>query len=78
MKHYYALWVVVTLLTAACVFSVLRVQDVQAHQNDAIESIICHAESFIKADKKLTLAQRNQSLRFYRQSLADARLPECG
>lgn len=54
-----------------------RIQDVQHHQNDALDSIICHAERVVRRSYSLTPKQRSQALRFYQQSIQDAHLKPC-
>lgn len=56
----------------------LRIQDVQHHQNDALDSIICRAEHVVRTSSGLTLKQRRQAIRFYEQSIHDAHLKPCG
>lgn len=77
MRHIYLLWFFLALLAAACVFALVQVQNVQHHQNDALRSIICRAETFVKADKQATPEQKQKALRFYEQALAGAHLAPC-
>lgn len=55
----------------------LRISHIQEHQNDALRSIICRAESFIRHDPSLTPKQRRQALRFYEDSLASIHARSC-
>lgn len=55
----------------------LRIESVQHHQNDALRSVICLAESFVRNSKHLSPQQKNQSLDFYNRALSDARLRSC-
>ena len=77
IPHIPLMWTLIGLLTAACIFAVVRVTDVQRHQNDALHSIICNAESFVRTSHRLTAEQKRQSLKFYDDSLAKARLAPC-
>lgn len=75
MRHYYVLWSLLALLAAACVFSLVRVENVQHHQNDALRSIIC----FVEHREKVTLPpkERQQAIEFWAKALADAHLKPC-
>lgn len=77
MRHLMALWVLLALLTAATTFSLIRVQNVQHHQNDALHSIICSAERFIRNSKHETEQQKQQALKFYDDALSSAHLAPC-
>ena len=55
----------------------LRITNVQAHQNDALHSIICRAEHFVKTQPGIKPNQRRQALRFYEGALRDANLDPC-
>ena len=73
-------WLTLALaMTIAATTPVLffRIQDVQHHQNDALDSIICHAERVVRTSSGLTAKQRTQALRFYEQSIRDAHLKPC-
>ena len=54
-----------------------RIEGVQRHQNDALRSIMCHAEHVVKAQPDITAKQRHEALRFYETSLVDAHLKPC-
>lgn len=78
MRHIFVQWVLIALLALAVAFAVYRIQNVQHHQNDALHSIICRAETFIKANKNgSTFEQRRRALHFYEQALKGAHLPPC-
>lgn len=69
-------------LTAAAVavlmpIIILRIQDVQHHQNDALHSIICQVEVAQKRSPLLTAQQKRQDLRFWDKALSDAHLASC-
>ena len=73
-------WLTLALaMTIAVTTPVLffRIQDVQHHQNDALDSIICHAERVVRSSHDIAPKQRTQALRFYEQSLQDAHLKPC-
>lgn len=77
MRHLYVLWGLVALLAATSVFALVRVQEVQHHQNDALRSIICHAEKVVRTTPDLSAEQRARAIRFYRSSLSAAHLAPC-
>lgn len=58
-------------------FMYFRIQDVQHHQNDALRSVICLAEGFVRHAPHLSSEQRHQSLKFYDTALSDAHLNPC-
>ena len=71
-----------TLALAVCVAATtpilyFRIEDVQHHQNDALRSIMCHAEHVVRTQPGLKEKQRREALHFYRTSLADAHLKPC-
>jgi len=76
-------WLTLLLLLATAIVTPIvfaRIQNVQDHQNDALRSIMCHAERVVErtpASATFTAKQKTQALRFYRSSLADARLEPC-
>ena len=55
----------------------LRIADVQAHQNDALRSILCRAEHVVKTQPGFTEKKRREAVRFYQQALAGAHLKPC-
>jgi len=78
MKHYLVLLSLLLVVTAtATLLSFLKVEYVQRHQNDALRSIMCRAESFVRKSPQTTPAQKRQAIRFYESALADAHLPSC-
>lgn len=77
MRHIHVLAVLIALLAGATTYAVFKVQQVQAHQNDALRSIICRAESVVRTSPDLTAKQRVRALRFYEQSIRDAHLRSC-
>lgn len=57
-----------------------RIQTVQNHQNDALHSIMCRAETLVvktPVSSQFTAKQKRQALRFYRSALTHAHLPPC-
>lgn len=56
---------------------ILRIQNVQHHQNDALHSIICQVEAVQKHSPLLSAQQRRQDLRFWDKALSDAHLASC-
>lgn len=58
-------------------FEFTRIQTVQAHQNDALHSIICFAEHYVEHSKKTPPAQKRAALKFYDRALRDAHLTPC-
>lgn len=77
MRHIHVLATLIALLAAATVYSTLKIQEVQAHQNDALSSIICRAERVVRTSPDLTAKQRRQALNFYEQSITEAHLKPC-
>lgn len=69
------LLVIVIAVTTPIEFS--RIRDVQAHQNDAIQSIMCFAEKRTVENKQLPAKQRRQTIRFFEQALSNAHLTPC-
>lgn len=69
------LLVIAIAVTTPIEFS--RIRDVQAHQNDAIQSIMCFAEKRIGKSQQIPAKQRRQAVRFYAQALANAHLTPC-
>jgi hypothetical protein len=54
-----------------------RIRTVQAHQNDAIQSIMCFAEKRTVQNKKIPPTQRRQTIHFFVQAIAAAHLNPC-
>lgn len=77
MRHIHVLAVLIALLAGATTYAVFKVQQVQAHQNDALRSIICRAERVVRTSPDLTAKQRRQALNFYEQSITEAHLKPC-
>lgn len=67
--------VFVIAVTTPIEFSSIR--GVQAHQNDALQSIMCFAEKRIGQSKQIPPKQRRQAVRFYAQALTAAHLSPC-
>lgn len=67
--------VVVIAVTTPIEFS--RIRTVQAHQNDAIQSIMCFAEKRTVENKQIPPKQRQQTVRFFEQALSNAGLTPC-
>ena len=73
-------WVTLGLsLFTAFAFIVLyvRIENVQHHQNDALHSIICHAENVVRTQPGIPAEKRRQAIRFYQTSIVDAHLDPC-
>ena len=77
MRNLHVLWALVLLLGAASVFALIRVEEVQAHQNDALSAIICHAEHLIRTTSDLNPPQRSRAIRFYQQQIRLEHLKAC-
>ena len=69
------LLVIVIAVTTPIEFA--RIRAVQAHQNDALQSIMCFTEKRIGESKQLPAKQRRQAIRFYAQALTAAHLSPC-
>ena len=69
------LLVIAIAVTTPLEFS--RIRDVQAHQNDALQSIMCFAEKRIGDSHRIPVKQRRQAVRFYAQALVAAHLSPC-
>ena len=57
-----------------------RVQHVQQHQNDALRSIMCRAETVVlrtHPSAQFTAKQKRQAIRFYSRAISDAHLDPC-
>ena len=67
--------VFVIAITTPIEFS--RIRSVQAHQNDALQSIMCFTEKRISQSKQLPPKQRRQAERFYAQAIKAAHLSPC-
>ena len=77
MRREIILWIIVALVAASNVVSHVQILSVQHHQNDALRSIICHAEHVVRVQKDIPAKQRREALHFYETSLADAHLKSC-
>lgn len=77
LRHFYVLWILVALLGGASVFALVRVQEVQSHQNDALSALICHAEHAVKREPDITSQQRENALRFYQRQIRLEHLKGC-
>ena len=55
----------------------MAVAHVQAHQNDAIRSVICFAEHVVRTRPGIPHKQRVEAVQFYRHALHHAHLPPC-
>ena len=75
------LTLVLALVTAAAfIVLYLRIQHVQHHQNDALRSIMCRAETVVHrthTSAQFTMAQKRKAIRFYERALSDAHLKPC-
>ena len=69
------LLVIVIAITTPIEFR--RIETVQAHQNDALQSIMCFAEKRIGESHQIPAKQRRQAVRFYAQALTAAHLTPC-
>lgn len=56
---------------------VLKIQDVQNHQNDALHTIICKVELAQKHSPLLSAQQKRQDLLFWDKALSGAHLASC-
>lgn len=54
-----------------------RIQSVQAHQNDALQAVMCFTEKRIAESKQISPKQRRQAVKFYAQALVNAHLTPC-
>ena len=73
-------WLTLALALAMCFsFMVLylRIEGVQHHENDALQSILCFAEHTVRVMPGIPAEQRRQALAFYQRALADAHLKPC-
>jgi len=73
-------WLTLILAAAtAASFLILysQISNVQAHQNDALDSILCFAEHTVQVRPGIPEKQRQAALAFYRRAIADANLKPC-
>lgn len=77
MKHIYALLVLIALLAGATTYSIIKVLDVQAHQNDSLQSIICFQVHLIRSSHRLTATQRATDLRLADRAIKIGHLRFC-
>lgn len=71
------LWLVIAALAVSNVVSHVQIGLVQAHQNDALSALICHAEHAVKRTSGITEKQREQALRFYSRQIRFEHLKPC-
>jgi hypothetical protein len=69
--------VLAVALAAGFTFGTMRLDNVQAHENDAIRSIMCFAELRTRQSQVLTPQQKRQGIQFYDQALAKAQIAPC-
>lgn len=69
----------VVVVTVGFIYGFQRLSYEQAHQNDALRSLICRAELFVRKqpDASITAKQRHEALKFYRDALRAANLAPC-
>lgn len=85
MKHRYVplnwiQWLTLTLCAAVAIgfsYGFHEIKQVQRHQNDALDSIICRAERVVRTEPGLTADERHRALRFYENALKGAHLTPC-
>jgi hypothetical protein len=73
-------WLTLALaVTVAITVPILyfRIGGVQAHQNDALRSILCRAAHVVRTQPGIPAAERRRAERFYRTALKDAHLAPC-
>lgn len=75
--HLVVLWLLLLLTGIASTTAVLRVLDVQRHQNDALHAVICFSEHRYEVSKRVPEPQRRQAIRAFNQALAVAHLAPC-
>ena len=71
-----------TLILIACVavgftYGFSALSSTQAHENDALRSIMCYAQHVVKVRPGIPPKQRHAALRFYKRAIADAHLNPC-
>lgn len=71
------IWVMLATLFVMTAFAVIKVTDVQGHQNDALHSIICYVEYRQLQSPTITDAEKRQSVLFWKAALKRAALPPC-
>lgn len=72
-----ALWIATGLVASMSALSLVIVLNAQRHQNDALHSVICFSESFIRHSKRLTPEQKVRDIRIYDRILRVAHLAPC-
>ena len=78
MREAAAIWVALCMLAAVVTITIVFTLRVQNHENDALHTIICSIERFDVNSRKLTNAQKRQSVKFWTNELRDAHLNSCG
>ena len=76
-RHLLLIWVAIAVLAGTTALSVYVALNTQAHQNDALSALICHAEAVVKNTKSYPPAQRRKALRFYQQQIRLEHLNPC-
>lgn len=74
-------WLTLILVAIVCggfIYGFTKLEAVQAHQNDALRSVLCRAEHVVRTEQGITKQQRHQAERFYVNAIKDAHLKPCG
>jgi hypothetical protein len=69
--------VLVLALAVATTLLVIRVQQSNRNQNDAIRSVLCFFERRVKASPDITAAQKTRAIRLYGEALATIHEKRC-
>ena len=77
MRRETLLWIIVALVAVSNVVSHVQIGLVQAHQNDTLGALICHAEAAVKRAPGITEQQRLNALRFYQRQIKLEHLKPC-
>ena len=77
IPHIALLWTLIGLQALSCIFALVRVQNVQSHQDRALRSIMCFAEGFVERSPHATPEQKRQAIQFYNEALSNAHLAPC-
>ena len=77
ISHIAVLYAAIIVLGLAVVFALIRTQEVQHHQDNALRSIMCFAEGFVEHSPHATAQQKMQAIQFYDEALSNAHLAPC-
>lgn len=78
--HQKLLWILVVVLTICMGAVAIDLYRVQTHQNDALDNLLCHAESIVRSTPvsvQFTLKDKQKALRFYQSNIRDNHLKPC-